>query len=93
MKYELFVKHYADITCLALDKYIFVLCLLSGNCYIFLQKKEMPLVTSCLKCIYGQTLEYLKPLMRGADSIDQCFLLTELTFFVPRSEILMGQKL
>lgn len=31
--------------------------------------------------------------MRGADSIDQWFLLTELTFFVPRSEILMGQKL
>lgn len=31
--------------------------------------------------------------MRGADSIDQRILLTELTFFVPRREILMGQKL
>lgn len=49
MKYESFVKHDVDITCLTIDKYIFVLCLLSGNSYIFLQKKEMPLVTSCLK--------------------------------------------
>lgn len=54
MKYELFVKHYVDVTCLTIDMYIFVLCLMSGNSYIFLQKKEMPLVTSSLKmCLWS----------------------------------------
>jgi len=49
MKYELFEKYYVDITCLSIGKYIFVLCLPSGNCYIFLQKNEMPFATSGLK--------------------------------------------
>lgn len=93
MNCELFVIHYADTTCPTIVKYVFVLCLLSGNSYIFCRGRRCHWLSPLWKCIYGQTLEYLKPLMRGADSIDQWFLLTELTFFVPRSEILMGQKL
>lgn len=93
MKCELFVICTADPTCLTTANYIFVLCLLSRNPSTFSRGQRCHWLSPFWKCIYGQTLEYLKPLMRGAGSIDQWFLLTELTFFVPRSEILTGQKL